>query len=250
MLFISSTTNGESLFRIRSILTSGRPFRRYSISLVLTIATSSLKRKYIFGKMITCPKKLEKIRETYQSSGNTKELTQNINVLMQLPEFVRTKRHSITYTAQRKGWSFPYKKRKRWAEEEDEFLKQRVGVYSVQQIMRMMRNRGYDRTIGSIARRINVLGYSYKKESYSLHDVQVSLGVNDRRVRQWIARGYLVAKKREPCLLSREENSPVWDIMPANLAAFIRSHPEELSGLKPDMPWLISLLSEFWGKRW
>jgi hypothetical protein len=188
----------------------------------------------------------ELIKEAYKSANNRNDLIANIDRLMECSDFKGIKRNRIKEAARSLGISrYPIV---RWTDEEDAFIEERIGSLSIYQIHRSMKKAGWKRSVGAIADRINYLGYSVNKDVYRLKHVYDALGVPKNRVNKWIAEGKLKATRAEPCYKHELKTEPAWEVRPCDLAQFIREHPEELYDARPDVPWLISLLKEFWRK--
>jgi len=123
-----------------------------------------------------------------------------------------------------------------WAVEED-LLLMRLGAegLGLEEIQKRLRQAGYERSLGSIVERLRAMGQRGKRGRYSLLDVAECLETDGRRVKSWVARGWLKATPTSRLPRAR------WYVTAANLRAFLVEHRLDVAAGDMRLAWVLSL---------
>lgn len=125
--------------------------------------------------------------------------------------------------------------RSNWTYEEEQVLRMYVGKVSMRQLKIML---GKGRA--TIERRAYDLGL-YKErntDNYTLQDLVLSFGAEDRTICRWIEKGWLKGKKGMFGF-----NDDLWVFLPKDIREFIFEHPGELNQHKMDWLWIVDILA-------
>lgn len=160
-----------------------------------------------------------------------------VKYLRNIPEFSNISIYDIYRTAQELNLCRTIYA---WKKEEVQIIENHLGNKPIPQIVELLKRKGYRRTEEAIKSFAKRKGYTTKPDVYSLKDVSISLRVSKDKVRRWIKEGLLKAK--------RKGNQDHYKIKPFHIARFIVEYPYELESGKPDIPWLVALFIEFYGK--
>jgi hypothetical protein len=118
--------------------------------------------------------------------------------------------------------------RREWTPREDEFLADRMGVWTVRAIAQAL-----VRSMGSVRSRAAHLALSGRvKEGYNISDLVAVLGASDGTVRGWMRRGLLGAVQDRAGLRATEDA----------VVRFLRRHPGEYDLRRVDQTWFKSMI--------
>jgi hypothetical protein len=125
--------------------------------------------------------------------------------------------------------------RSNWTYKEEQVLRQYIGKVSMRQLKIML---GKGR--GAIERRAYDLGLykEYNTDNYTMQDIVLSLGAEDRTIHRWIEKGWLKGRKGIFGF-----NDDIWVFLPKDIREFILAHPGALNQHKFDWLWVADILS-------
>lgn len=124
-----------------------------------------------------------------------------------------------------------------WTVGEDKIVKLMAGNKPPFVIMNQLKVKGYHRSLVAVTARIFDLGLRAKADTFSIQALSVGFRTSDERIRLWISQGKMRAL--------RSGDNGHYNVLPREVAYFIRFHTFELEKCKPDIPWIVSLLDEF-----
>jgi hypothetical protein len=128
----------------------------------------------------------------------------------------------------------PARAQARWTDADDERLRDQYGLVADATLARRL-----GRTVGALAQRAYTLGLRHTTNFYTCTTAGAALGVDAKTVRAWIAREDLTADRAPWKVGSRGRP---WRIRPADLEAFVRTHPERLDFKRLPQNYLRTLL--------
>ena len=168
-------------------------------------------------KYTVTPEILEEIRLAY--TGGRNEVAAK---LRKLSERTGIPTQTLKDTANGHGW-YCCSRRRRWSPQDDMYLRERLGVFSITSIARRL-----NRSRASVEWRARQFDLSVRiTEGYTV------FGVNDGTVRRWIDRG-LFGKAHQHGRAVR--------LTEANVVRFIRTYPHEYNLRRVDQVWLKGML--------
>ncbi len=133
----------------------------------------------------------------------------------------------------------------KWSKKEDSLLEEWSGVYSPDQMVKMLNDIGYHRTLAALSKRMSVLGMSTYREldNFSAQYVANMINVSVPTVLRWIDRGYLKAE-RKPSLRVKNPQRAEYLINRKDLLSVLSSPPTGLrkSRVKKIDPEIIDYL--------
>jgi hypothetical protein len=174
----------------------------------------NLKKKYFWT-----PEHDLALTRAYRFARDRAELTELLTYLQRSSGFPR---FAIVARAAELGLAFQV--RRHWSTTEVETMRELVGTYSTKTVALRL-----GRSYHSVKRKVVVMNLSSRvREGYSLHDVQVLVGVNSRKVYSWICKGWL-----------RLDDGRVSD---TQMRRFLRRHPEEYILRRVDEAWFKDIV--------
>lgn len=131
-------------------------------------------------------------------------------------------------------------RQKRWSKEEKDILDKHLGDLPLQKIVEMLKRKGYKRSEKAIrSYASSVLRHSVRPDDLcSINSLCIGLGCGRIKVYHWIKYGKLKAEF--------DEKYHTWRIKPKEVAKLILEYPDELDMSRPSLPWVISLIKEFY----
>jgi hypothetical protein len=127
--------------------------------------------------------------------------------------------------------------RKPWTPIEVDLLERLVGTFSTATIAKRLR-----RPEVSVVNKLKRLHISRRvREGYTMRDLELCLGEDHHKVRQWIASGWL----RDQVQGTRRHDgngNDIHRIRDKDILSFIRNHPQELNLGKVDQTWFLDLV--------
>lgn len=124
--------------------------------------------------------------------------------------------------------------RKRWTADDEALLSEKYGILSDAALARKL-----GRTVDAIHVRATRLGLNHTTNFYTALQASAELGVSQQTLVTWIAAGELRAKKAPFKVGTRGRP---WRILPADLEAFVKAHPERLDLRRMPNNYLRTLL--------
>jgi hypothetical protein len=116
-----------------------------------------------------------------------------------------------------------------------DLLERLVGRVSTAAIAKRLR-----RPEGSVVSKLRHLAISRRvREGYTIRDLELCLGVDHRRIRRWIALGWLADRLQGT---RRHEGNDIHRIREKDLLSFLKNHPQELELAKLDRAWFLDLV--------
>ena len=185
------------------------------------------------GKFVITPEmsaRIEKVYKRDSGNGQIAALAKSLN----LP------RWKVTRYAQRQGWIAKTKAEPLWSEEEIELLF-KYSRYCLEKIQLKLKKRGFNRTITSIAIKMQRLNTRQNIEGHSAHDVARCLGVDEKNITRAINLGKLKAKRRGTARTAIQ-GGDMWYIKDGAVRDYIIDNLNEIDIRKVDKFWFVDLL--------
>ena len=122
-----------------------------------------------------------------------------------------------------------------WSYEEEEYLRKNIGKVSYHHLEKKLKKS-----------RMNIYNHAQEmglikeraEDYYSLHDLVVSFGAQEKTIRSWIEKGWLKGKK--------DASGYYWIFKSKDIREFILSHPSEINPRKLDRGswlWIVDILA-------
>ena len=128
-------------------------------------------------------------------------------------------RHNLAVAARRGGY-VPSRTRRSWQDSEDEFLRRCWHEMSAEQVAKAL-----GRSVTSVKMRRKALGIGrYDGEDLTIRDLERLTRLDHRQWHEFIARGWLKARRRERC----NDATPITYVSLAALRRLLEQHPEVL----------------------
>jgi hypothetical protein len=127
------------------------------------------------------------------------------------------------------------KKRDTWTEDDIKFLRRNIHKKSLVEISQHV-----GKATNTIRQKAIRMGL-YKLEDdtgYSQFEVQIGLGVSNRKIARWVQLGWLKVSK-----VKSGVNNERWNFTDKGLRDFIIDHPDELNPQEFDWLWVVDILS-------
>ena len=161
-------------------------------------------------------------------------LNRRFQVLNWMVRETRLPRWYIKRQAARLGLTM-HMDRRPWTAAEMELLERLVGRVSTATIAKRLH-----RPEGSVVKRLRHLSISRRvREGYTIRDLEMCLGVHHRRIRRWIALGWLRDRLQGT---RRHDGNDIHRIREKDLLSFLKDHPQELELAKLDGAWFLDLV--------
>ncbi len=165
------------------------------------------------------------LARTYQSCRDRSELTRGLNNIQRQTRFTR-----VVITSRAGALGLSLLSRRKWAEEEIDFLQENAGTMTAAAIARRLKRTHY-----SVKAKVAQMGLGLRvREGYSQDDVRILLGVGAATVRQWVAKDWL---KSEGCRITER-----------SMRQFLMDHPEEYKLNRVDEAWYKGTLFPGFGR--
>ena len=177
------------------------------------------RRRYWFDERLT-----EELKATYRAR-NRRELSKGLRRLEGLTKWPGSAfRSEATRLGLSQGGT-----RRGWTEEEEEYLRERLGVVNVSKIAREMH-----RTVLSVESKAEKLKLSFRvREGYCVEDLCTVFGAHYSTVRSWMRRGLFGTVREEGHSLRVAER---------DVHRFIRRHAREYDLRRVDQDWIKGML--------
>ena len=125
--------------------------------------------------------------------------------------------------------------RRPWTPAELDILERLVGRISTATIAKRLH-----RPEGSVVKKLRHLAISRRvREGYTIRDLELCLGVDHRKIRRWIALGWLANRLQGT---RRHDGNDIHRIREKDLLSFLKNHPQELELAKLDGAWFLDLV--------
>lgn len=124
-------------------------------------------------------------------------------------------------------------KERPWQASEDAYLERFYATKSMGQLIHRL-----ERTERAIKHRLLFLGLTKMSEGYTLQGMADAFGCSRERILSWVDRGWLRGERRQT-----NRPNDIWYFSEAAVRSFVKEYRKEVSRTKPDLVWLIDLLS-------
>jgi len=168
--------------------------------------------------------------------SNFKTRTKAIDYIKNQPGFKNLNRAVISRRAKALGLIHVSDKIKKYSEQEKYIIEKYIGFKHPEIIAKILKNKGFNRSVRSIQAYCTRNRISYKLDIYSMEQTREALGFPTvNKMKEWIDDGLLICNKK----------NGKYFIKPIAIAKFVREHTFKLIRYKVDLPFIVALLDEF-----